>query len=65
MDTRQPSPVPTRASDYVGAEKKIEKMDIEVTYGPIAHLMKDSTIEEIWINSPLVGVCAWLPPQGD
>ena len=51
MDTRQPSPVPTRASDYVGAEKKIEKMDIEVTYGPIAHLMKDSTIEEICINS--------------
>jgi pilus assembly protein CpaF len=27
-------------------------MDIQVTYGPISHLMKDSTIEEIWINSP-------------
>ena len=52
MDTRQPSPVPTRASDYVSAGKKIEKMDIEVTYGPIAHLMRDSTVEEIWINSP-------------
>jgi pilus assembly protein CpaF len=52
MDTHQLSPIPTRASDYVSVEKKIEKMDIQVTYGPISHLMKDSTIEEIWINSP-------------
>ena len=52
METRQLSPIPSRASDYVSVEKKIEKMDSEVTYGPIAHLMKDPTIEEIWINSP-------------
>ncbi len=52
METHQLSSVPTRASDYVNAEKKIEKMDAEVTYGPIAHLMKDPTVEEIWINSP-------------
>ena len=52
METYQVSAIPTRASDYVNVEKKIEKMDIQVTYGPISHLMKDSTIEEIWINSP-------------
>lgn len=44
--------IPTRVSDYVVADKRIEKMDAEVTYGPISHLMKDPTIEEIWINSP-------------
>ena len=52
MEIRQLSPIPTRASDYVSTEKKIEKMDAQVTYGPIAQLMKDVTIEEIWINSP-------------
>jgi len=52
MDIHQPSPVLTRAIDYVNVTKKIEKMDIEVTYGPISNFMKDSTIEEIWINSP-------------
>ena len=52
METRQLSPIPTRASDYVNVEKKIEKMDVQVTYGPISNLMMDPTIEEIWINSP-------------
>jgi pilus assembly protein CpaF len=52
MDIHQSSPVLTRAVDYVNIAKKIEKMDVEVTYGPIAHLMKDQTVEEIWINSP-------------
>jgi len=52
METLLSSPSPTRVSDYVLVEKKIEKMDIEVTYGPIAEFMKDPTIEEIWINSP-------------
>jgi pilus assembly protein CpaF len=52
METHQISPIPTRASDYVSVEKKIVKMDVQVTFGPISHLMNDSTIEEIWINSP-------------
>jgi hypothetical protein len=46
MEIRQLSPIPTRASDYVSTEKKIEKMDAQVTYGPIAQLMKDVTIED-------------------
>ena len=28
------------------------ELDLDVTFGAIAPLMKDSTIEEIWINSP-------------
>jgi len=27
-------------------------MEIEVAFGPIADLIADPTIEEIWINSP-------------
>lgn len=27
-------------------------MEVDVTYGPLSHLMEDPTIEEIWINSP-------------
>jgi pilus assembly protein CpaF len=30
----------------------METMDPEVVFGPIAHLISDPTIEEIWINSP-------------
>lgn len=30
----------------------METMDPEVVFGPIAELMADSTVEEIWINSP-------------
>ena len=52
METHLSSPILTRASDYINVEKKIEKMDVEVTYGPISHFMQDPTIEEIWINSP-------------
>ena len=52
MDTLQAATIPTRASEYVSIEIKIEKMDIDVTYGPISDLMKDPTVEEIWINSP-------------
>jgi pilus assembly protein CpaF len=28
------------------------ELDIDVTFGPLAPLMKDPTIEEVWINSP-------------
>ena len=28
------------------------ELDLDVTFGAIAPLMKDTTIEEIWINSP-------------
>jgi Ni2+-binding GTPase involved in maturation of urease and hydrogenase len=28
------------------------ELDIDVTFGPLAPLMRDSTIEEVWINSP-------------
>lgn len=52
MERATPTAIPTRVSDYVVTEKTIEKMDSEVTYGPIYSLMKDPTIEEIWINSP-------------
>lgn len=52
MESPASSPLLTRASEYVNVEKKIEKMDVAVTYGPISHLMQDPTIEEIWINSP-------------
>ena len=52
MEPQQASPILTRASDYINIEKKLEKMDVEVTYGPISYLMQDPTIEEIWINSP-------------
>ena len=52
METLQAPTIPTRASEYVPIDDKIEKMDIDVTYGPISDLMKDPTIEEIWINSP-------------
>ena len=52
MESPTTSPLLTRASEYVNVEKKIEKMDVAVTYGPISHLMQDQTIEEIWINSP-------------
>ena len=52
METVATPTIPTRAVDYVALEKKIEKMDIEVTYGPISTIMKDPTVEEIWINSP-------------
>ena len=27
-------------------------MELDVAFGPIADLIADSTIEEIWINSP-------------
>jgi len=30
----------------------METMDPEVVFGPIADLIADPTIEEIWINSP-------------
>lgn len=30
----------------------MENMDPDVVFGPIAHLIADVTIEEIWINSP-------------
>jgi len=52
MERAIPIAIPTRVSEYVAVEKTIEKMDSEVTYGPIYSLMKDPTIEEIWINSP-------------
>ena len=52
MESSKSTPLLTRASDYVNVEKKIEKMDAAITYGPISHLMQDQTIEEIWINSP-------------
>ena len=52
MENVATSTIPTRAVDYVALDKKIEKMDIEVTYGPISTIMKDPTVEEIWINSP-------------
>jgi len=52
MQTQTRTIIPTRVSDYITVEKTIEKMDSEVTYGPIYSLMKDPTIEEIWINSP-------------
>lgn len=29
-----------------------EEMDFDVTFGPLADLMRDPTIEEIWVNSP-------------
>jgi len=28
------------------------ELDIDVTFGPLAPLMRDSTVEEVWINSP-------------
>jgi pilus assembly protein CpaF len=52
METLQSPIIPTRASEYVATEITIEKMDIDVTYGPISDFMKDPTVEEIWINSP-------------
>ena len=30
----------------------METMDPDIVFGPIAHLIADKTIEEIWINSP-------------
>ena len=30
----------------------METMDPDIVFGPIAHLIADETIEEIWINSP-------------
>jgi pilus assembly protein CpaF len=30
----------------------METMDPDVVFGPIAHLISDPTVEEIWINSP-------------
>jgi len=30
----------------------METMDPDVVFGPIAHLIADPNVEEIWINSP-------------
>jgi Flp pilus assembly CpaF family ATPase len=30
----------------------METMDPDIVFGPIAELMSDPTVEEIWINSP-------------